>query len=959
MPSGRKPKSRSDEDEKRLEPMSDPAPKRKLIEVALPLETINKEAAREKAIRHGHPSTLHLWWARRPLAVARAMLFAQLVDDPSSNPERFPTLDAQATERLRLHHLIERLVVWENTRDTELIDEARQEILKSTDGDPPPILDPFAGGGTIPLEAQRLGLEAHGSDLNPVAVLLNKSLIEIPPKFAGQPPVFPDLADSTTTDWPGTSGLAADVEAYGRWIRDEAELRIGRHYPKASLPDGSEAPVIAWIWTRTVECPNPACGIEMPLVRSWWLGKKKGKEAFIVPEVTEDPSHSSGRRVEFTVGHDIFDAPSKDEDGTVGRTGGRCVACGSAVPLSYIREQGRNVGLGKQLMATVAEGQRRRVYLRPSREDLKAASVDRPLDFPDGDLPANPRDFKTPNYGMTKFSDLFTDRQLMALTSFGELVEEARQRVVSDAEASGMLSGERLANGGTGAEAYADAVATYLGLGVSKATDYHNALCRWRSDVKNEGIGHLFARQAIPMIWDFCEANPFSNSSGNLKDQFVWVGDALGSVNPEEGGMAEQADARDAISRGYLISTDPPYYDNIGYSDLSDFFYIWLRSCLRDIHPGLFETVLVPKSEELVANSYRHGGREGAKEFFEAGFREVFAEARSHALDDYPVAVYYAFKQSDIDDDGQASTGWETLLDGMIRAGWEITATWPVRSELGNRILSQGNNALASSIVLAVRPRLDSSKTTDRRGFLKALQGELPPALRELEQGRIAPVDLPQAAIGPGMAVFSRYSKVIESDGSQMTVRSALARINEILDQVLNEQEGDFDPTTRFAVAWYRQHGFGTGTFGDANNLANARNTSVDVMARSGILSSAAGKVKLLSPDELPEDYDPALDDSISTWEVLAHMIKALNGEGIGAAGSLLAAAQDRETDSVDRELVKELDFLLYSLAEKNGWTTDAIGFNSLATSWPDILDAMSSGELNQPKQEALELEDE
>ncbi|BCI82287.1 MULTISPECIES: DUF1156 domain-containing protein [Mycolicibacterium] len=905
------------------------APKRKLIEVALPLEAINKESAREKSIRHGHPSTLHLWWARRPLAAARAVLFAQLVDDPSSNPEEFPTEELQRKERDRLHKLIERLVVWENIRDEKLLAEAHAEILKSTGGNPPPILDPFAGGGTIPLEAQRLGLEAHASDLNPVAVLINKALIEIPPKFRDLPPVFPGLAESEIRSWKGAEGLAADVRAYGAWMRDEAEKRIGHLYPKAALPDGSKATVIAWIWARTVTCPNPACRIAMPLVRSWWLGKKKGKEAYVVPSVVDG-------KVSFSIGHDPKTAPTTETDGTVGRTGATCIGCGSAVELKYIRAEGRAGRMGSQLMTTVAEGNRTRIYLKPTPEHEAAAQVPRPDDVPRGELPNNPRDFKTPNYGMTTFADLFTPRQLTALTTLGDLVTEAREHVLADACAAGMPEGDRLEPGGTGAAAYADAVATYLGLGVSRLADIANALCRWENT--KEQIRNLFARQAIPMIWDFPDTTPFGKAAGSYTVSLNSIVKSI-QVAGNTIGEARQASADDRPLDGLLISTDPPYYDNIGYSDLSDFFYVWLRRSLRAIHPELLSTMLVPKSEELVANPYRHGGREGAHRFFEDGFREVFRRARESALPDYPITVYYAFKQSETTDAGEASSGWETLLEGMIRSGWAVTATWPLRSELSNRMLSQGTNALASSIVLALRPRPEEAPQTDRRAFIEALKAELPSALRELQQGAIAPVDLPQAAIGPGMAVFSRYLAVLEPDGSKMSVRSALARINEILDQVLNEQEGDFDSTSRFAIAWYRQHGYDTGTFGDANNLANARNTSVDAMDRDGILISRAGKVQLIKPSDLASDYDVLADLHTSNWEVLHHLIKKLEGDGITPAGEFLRTALTRPDAAIDADLVKELAHLLFRIAESNGWTKDALSFNSLVTSWPEILD--------------------
>ncbi|WP_036310733.1 DUF1156 domain-containing protein [Micromonospora globosa] len=893
--------------------------KRKLIEVALPLEAINRESANEKSVpRKGHPATLHLWWARRPLAAARAVLFAQLVDDPSSRPDEFPTEEAQRTERERLHRIIERLVVWENTRDDKLFAEAHQEILKSTDGNPPSVLDPFAGGGTIPLEAQRLGLEAFASDLNPVPVLINKALIEIPRRFHGQPPVFPGLADSEIRGWNGTEGLAADVRAYGNWMREEAQRRIGHLYPSAAGHT-----VVGWIWARTVTCPNPACRIEMPLVRSWWLAKKTGKETYVVPTIVSDPSHPSGHRVRFDIGRGAAGAPRSDSDGTVGRTGATCVACKSAVALKYVRSEGVAGRLNQRLMAVVAEGSRSRVYLAPDEAQLRAAEAAEPRDVPDADIPDQALGFRVQAYGMTKWTDLFSRRQLVALTTFSDLVTEARARVIADG----------------GSQEYADAIATYLGFLMSKLADWLSAFCSWMAPV--EKVRDTFARQAIPMVWDFMEINPFSSSVGNASAHFEWIVAALGTFpQTAKPAVVRQGDAKDLIAQNAVISTDPPYYDNIGYSDLSDYFYVWLRRTLREIHPEVLGTVLVPKADELVANPFRHKGKEGAKRFFEDGFREVFARARATASSDFPMTVYYAFRQSETDPEGEASSGWETLLEGMIRSGWEITSTWPMRSERGGRMISVGTNALASSIVLSLRPRPERAPTTDRRGLISTLQAELPNALRKLQQGAIAPVDLPQAAIGPGMAVFSRYSKVLEPDGSQMTVRSALARINEILDQVLSEQEGDFDAATRFAIAWYRQHGYDTGTFGDADNLARARNTSVERMDRDEILTSRAGKVTLIKPADTPADYDVLADDHTSTWEVLHHTIRILETEGVPAAGAFLATARSRPDSAVDPDLVKELAFLLFSVAEKNGWSKDAISFNAVAQSWGDVVHA-------------------
>lgn len=787
---------------------------RKLIEVALPLEAINRESAREKEpFTRRHPRALHIWWARRPLSAARAVLFAQLVDDPSARPGEFPTEELQRKERDRLHEIIERLAVWENSWNAELFKEAHSEILKSTNGKPPTVLDPFAGGGTIPLEAQRLGLEARASDLNPVAVLINKALIELPPLFQDQPPVFPGVVDSEIGGWTGASGLIADIRSYGEWLRERAQSKIGRHYP-----DAGGHRVVGWIWARTAVCPNPACGIEMPLVRSWWLSKKKGKEAFIVPKVVNDLRQTSGLRVTFEIMTGKTARTESADEGTVsGRKGAVCISCHSIASVSYLREEGMAGRIGQMLLATVAEGNRRRIYLLPSEYDVAAADVARPDGVIGGQMADNPRWFSPPGYGLTEFADIFTARQLLALATFSDLVKEVREKVIADG----------------GASAYADAIATYLGLAVSRYADLSNSMCSWNQT--NENVRALFSRQAVPMTWDFVEANVFGpiGLEGPIESICNSIHVGIGPA-----GSASQMSAGDADFRNVVVSTDPPYYDNIGYSDLSDFFYVWLRRSLKETYPDLLSTMLVPKGEELVANPYRHGGKEGAKSFFEDGFRDVFTRARTSASSEFPITVYYAFKQSESEVSGEASTGWETLLEGMIRSGWEITSTWPVRSERTARSVGLGTNALASSIVLSLRPRPESAPTTDRRGFIEALQFELPDAFRKLQQGQIAPVDLPQAAIGPGMAVFSRYAAVLEPSGKKMTVRSALMRINAILDQVVNEQEGDFDSTTRFAIAWYRQHGYGVGMFGDADSLARARNTSMLVMDRAGIVTS-------------------------------------------------------------------------------------------------------------------------
>lgn len=898
------------------------APKKKLIEVSLPLEVINAEASREKSIRHGHPSTLHLYWARRPLAAARAVLFAQLVDDPSARPDEFPTVETQDAERARLHALLEKLVVWENSNDERLLEQAREEIRKSNNGELPAVLDPFAGGGAIPLEAQRLGLEAHASDLNPVAVLINKALIEIPPKFAGRAPVFPDAAGSRN-GWSRAEGLAEDVRQYGEWMRDEAKKRIGHLYPKVTGPDGAEHTVIAWIWARTVRSPNPANPIEVPLVRSWWLSKRKGKEAWVHASVVDG-------EVRYEVRHDA-DGPKGDEDGTISRQGAVSIADGTPIDFKYIRAEAKAGRMGAQLMAVVGEGVRGRLYVSPTVAQVEVANVSRPTDVPEGDIFDWPGRINVYRYGMTEWADLFTNRQLVALTTLSDLVREARERALRDALAAGMEAGERLESGGTGAEAYADAVATYLALGVSRSTDYNSSLTGWNP--LRDGTRNVFARQAIPMVWDYAEVNLFSGSSGNFLGQIEWVAKAIDHAPANKLSYAQQQNAAERSYDSLVVSTDPPYYDNIGYSDLSDYFYVWLRRSLLGIHSRTVGTMLTPKVEELVANPYRHDGRGGAEQFFVDGFNAVFARVRDGANQRVPLTVYYAYKQQDTRDAGTSSTGWHTLLDGLITTGWEVTATWPMRSERGGRMISVGTNALASSIVLSCRPRPHNAPATTRRAFVAALKSELPEALRTLIQGTIAPVDLAQAAIGPGIAVFSRYSRVREADGTDMSVKDALLLINATLDEVIGEQESDFDADTRFAVKWYRSYGWQQESSGIADQLARSSDTSTGALERGGIFEAKGGKARLLSPALLEGDWDPASDERVSVWEATVRLAAVMAKDGADKVAELLPTVQTR----VSLDAVKELGFLLFHEAEKKKDTKDAILFNGLVSAWGDL----------------------
>jgi putative DNA methylase len=892
--------------------------KKKLIEVALPLEAINKESAREKSIRHGHPSTLHLWWARRPLAACRAVLFASLVDDPSSLPEQFPTEADQDKERQRLFRLIEKLVLWENSNNRAVLDEAHAEILKSTDGYPPSIYDPFCGGGSIPLEAQRLGLEAFASDLNPVAVLINKALIEIVPKFGDQPPVNPTAKARMTGKgmWAGARGLADDVRHYGQWMRDRALERVGHLYPRLQLPDehgAGEATVIAWLWARTVLCPNPACGGRMPLVRSFALSTKQGKKSRIEPVI----DHAL-KRVRF----EVVTGEGAPPEGTKLRGLSRCLFCGNTINDSQLREQSRKAGLSAIPLATVVESKSGRIYLPCPEASFNQVS-EVPTPWLEQPLPDNARWFSPPGYGLTTYRDLFTPRQLVTLTTFSDLVTEASQQAIRDG-----AQPDRAA-----------AIATFLAFCLDKCTDYWNTIATWAST--GEFIRNCFARQAIPMTWDYSEGNPFSDSTANWSGPIEWVAKVLDELPARGTGSARQLDATVLTSPAnhVMFSTDPPYYDNIGYADLSDFFYVWLRRSLGSLYPEICSTLLVPKKQELVATPYRfNGSKSEAQAFFEDGFGKTFARIRVAQDPAFPLTVYYAFKQAESEDDdgdggtlGHASTGWETMLEGLLRSDFQVTATWPSRSERPGRSISIGTNALASSIVLACRPRPDSAPITTRKEFLASLKKELPHALRNLQKGNIAPVDLAQAAIGPGMAVFSRYRKVLETDGSAMRVRTALALINQGLDEVLSEQESEFDPDTRWALAWFEQHGFEEGIYGEAEVLATAKALSIAHLSEVGILHSRAGKVRLLRREELPETWDPSADSQVTVWEVTQHLISRLDKHGEIRAAELAAKVGGLA------EIARDLAYRLYTLCERKGWAAEAGYYNSLVVSWPSI----------------------
>lgn len=918
---------------------------KKLIEVALPLEKINAESAREKSIRHGHPSTLHLWWARRPLAAARAVIWSSLVDDPSSHPEKFPSEEDQNKERQRLFRILEDLVVWENSNNEDILNAAKAEILKSTDNNPPALLDPFAGGGAIPLEAQRLGLEAHAHDLNPVAVTINKAMIEIPPRFAGKAPVNPDAQVSAMRNgWNGAQGLAEDVRYYGEWMKQEAYKRIGHLYPKVKVPHeqgGGEATVIAWIWARTVKCPNPACGCEMPLASSFVLSKKNGKEAWIEPQFDYEAKKIT-YKVQLGKGK-IPEAPKTARGAKF-----KCIMCSETTTDDYIKQESVNGRMGSVLMGIVAEGKHGRLYVSPTEEHVLTAQCSKPEgEYPEQRLPYDPRNIWCVNYGLDTYDKLFTNRQLTALTTFSELVSEAQAKAEADAVAAGMKNDHLpLRNGGDGARAYGEAVGVYLAFVISKLADRGSTICGW--DSSREGLRNTFGRQAIPMTWDYSEGNPFSNSSGCFDNMIEWVTKCISELPAATLAEVSQADAQsDCGLRNIMISTDPPYYDNIGYADLSDFFYVWMRQSLKDTYPELFSTMLVPKVEELIATPYRHDGSvENAKSFFEDGMLSACKQMYRYAREDVPVTIYYAYKQSDTDDRGTASSGWETMLGAIVNAGFAITGTWPMRTEMANRSIASGTNALVSSIVLVCRKRPEDAPQTTRRNLIAALRRELRPALQKLQSSNIAPVDLAQSAIGPGMSVFSCYRRVLEADGSVMSVRSALQVINEEVDLYFNEQVGSLDAASRFCVDLYTQCAYNNIKYGEAEILANAKSTSIPMMAAHGVLYAKAGVVHLMERSELPTEVD---SNESTVWLLTQQLTHAMATGGIEACAKIVWGIFGSGAESA-----KDLAYRLYTIAERKGWTEEGYAYNALVVAWPDIQSRAAAMKAETPEQITL-----
>ncbi len=945
--------------------MSETKSPKKLIEVALPLDEINGASGYEKLPGIGpHPRGIHHWWARRPFAAARAIIFSQMVNDPGGERGYYSgkTKAEAGREREKLFDIVRRLSDWKQSDDAELLEKANsiikdswREVCEMNKGkinfDPdvlPGFHDPFAGGGALPLEAQRLGLESFATDLNPIAAMINKGMIEIPGIFANMQPVgpVPDSEKQTRfdIDWHASKGLAEDVRRYGHWINNKAKDELDEYYPQVHITEelctdrddllkykGKRLEVVTWLWARTVKSPNPAFNNrDVPLLKSFILSNKKGREAWLEPVITGN---------EYTFKVNIGPFPESAKFGT--KSGGanfKCILSGSPIDPKYLKTEAKAGRMGVRLVGIVADGKGGKTYLPPIHEHEVIATKPRPDWEPNIEFFQKALGFRVGAYGLTEWSDLFTVRQLTSLSKISDLILQARKKIVNDCTSSGMKEGVHLSEGGTDAKAYADAIVTYLAFSLDRAADFNNSLTGWRPG--NEKIMGLFNRQAIPMVWDFGEANILANVVGGFITHIEYQSKCIAKLPANGIGHSSLADAASqSISLNKVISTDPPYYDNIGYADLSDFFYVWQRKTLKNVWPDIFSTMAVPKMEELVATPNRHGTKNEAEAFFVQGMTSAIGNIANKSHQAFPVTIYYAFKQSETKGSNTASTGWETFLEAVLSAGFKITGTWPMRSEQSTRIRGVGSNALASSIVLVCRKRKSSSEAISRRQFQRELREQMPESLEAMIGGSegvspIAPVDLAQAAIGPGMAIFSKYDGILEAGGSKMSVHEALILINRAITEYLNPDSGNFDNDTLFCDDWFSQYGWSEGQFGEADTLARAKGTSVEGVRDAGVIESGGGKVQLLKWSEYPVDWDPKTDNRTPVWEACHQLIRALNQQGESDAGVLLARMPERG------ESIRQLAYHLYTLCERKKWAEEARAYNELISAWHAIVAA-------------------
>jgi putative DNA methylase len=864
--------------------------RKKLIEVALPLEAINAACKADKDRSVGTIRNLHKWFAPMPVPALRALIFAALVDDPGDDATRQHLLEL-------ISNLVASVV---DNPPRHVIEEARAAIKASISGELPIVFDPFCGGGSTLVEAQRLGLSSVGSDLNPIPVLISKVLTELPPTLVDHPPLHGTSLPGADASM-GLQGFVADVVHYAARVRDAAHDSLNDYYPDG--PDGN--PVVAWIWARTVESPDPQFqGCRTPLMTSFWLSRKKGERAYLLPDVEE-------RAVKFTI-ETVGEPPPTSKD--------RCLLSGSPISFSYIRKEASAGRLEEEVVALITQASNGRGYFLPDERQRRGATdASRNVELTDLPLPLQALGFRVQGYGMKSWSDLFTPRQQLALITFADLVANVPAWVEEDG----------------GDQKYGEAIASVLGLCVGKLARLSSKLVGWRTREGQSKAEPAFGQHIVSMTWDFAEVNPFGGSVGDWMQVVETTVRAFDCVEPRgPRARVRPAAARTAgadLKGNALIITDPPYFAAIGYANLSDYFYTWIRRALLGVYPELFSTIATPKDGELIAEPARHASADDAKTYFIDGFTETFSALSRASRPDLPLLVVYAYKEQEAQGDGRVSAGWEAMLEAVLRAGLTVVGTWPVHGTGSTRMRGKKSNALATYVVMVCRPRLDVGVRVSRRDFIGALRAELGPAVRLLQSAAIAPVDLAQAVIGPGMAVFSRYQAVVEVDGAAMAVRDALLLINSVLAEVLDEQENEWDPETRWAVTWFEQHEFAEGSSGEADSLARAKVTSIDGLQRAGIVVTRMGKTRLVRREEVAADYDPSTDARPTVWELVQHLVRTLDTEGEEAAARVLVTVSNADA-------ARDLAYRLHAVCERRGWAEQALAFNILAASWSEIV---------------------
>ncbi|MBE5441042.1 DUF1156 domain-containing protein [Mycobacteroides abscessus] len=892
--------------------MSQPISRRKLVEVALPLDEINAACKADKGRAHGTLKNLHKWFAPMPVPAWRALIFAALVDDPEDDNKRVLLLD-----------LIKRLVAnGADLPDDDAITEANEVLARQYPNGRPVVHDPFCGGGSTLVEAQRLGLESLGSDLNPVPVLISRTLTEILPRLNGQQPLHPQTQATSSgalfddrsrgsLSYAGLDGLIRDVMYYAQGIGVRARERLARHYPSES----SET-VVAWLWARTARCPNPTCGVETVLTTSWWLSKRKGDMAWIQPR-----TENGGVYLDVVTGQRSGAAPQPPKSPR-GATF-TCLGCGNSIKEEEIESQAVSGGLGLRMTSVVVEDANgRRTYRAPNAVEIEAARVDLSgYDIPD-QVPVG--DGGTRNrFGMTSQADLYGERQLATMCVLADLVAETYDEILDEG----------------GSKEWARAVTTVLGLGIGRFAQFASSQARWTVRDAVSSFEGAFPRNDIPVTWDYYEINPWGEAGPSWTQTFVSTTRALKNVVPGGVGTVVIGDARKVTaSRPALVATDPPYFDAIGYADLSDYFYVWHRRALRAVHPDLYSTMAAPKVGELTAIATHHGNsRPTARNYFIEGFTETFRSLQLSMAADLPMVVVYASREQKGSADEQSR--WSSILTAIVKADMEITGTWPILGTTDRRMIGQGTNAVATYVAMVCRPRTENASVTTLNEFSRALRRGLSTRVRDLQAASILPIDLAQAAMGPGMQIYSRYRAVLDQAGAPVDVEQALRIINASLGEVLDEQEGELDAESRFASRWWDQHGWTSAPYGEADKVARPLGISVDDVVRAQVASSVGGKVRLLGLEELDSDWTPSSDSRPTAWEAVHHLVNRLVDRG----GELEAARLLAELGTL-QDPAMELAYRLHEIAARCGRATDQERYNALISSWAELVKLSASG---------------